>query len=130
MLSSTNLIRFYKNCFNILIPNGIGSHLTESIVRYQNRIYVPPVLLQKKTLDCYHHFLCHPGGQSLANTIASVCYWKGLTSPKARQVAWKFPICQNKCKVRNHQYGHLLPPRKEIETPIPWDTVHIDLKGP
>jgi hypothetical protein len=51
----------------------------KKLVMYQNRIYVPPTL-QKKTLDWYHHFLCHPGGQRLVNTIASVCYyWKGLT---------------------------------------------------
>jgi hypothetical protein len=43
------------------------------LVMYQGKIYVPPAL-QKKTLDWYHHFLCHPGGQRLANTIASVCY--------------------------------------------------------
>jgi len=95
------------------------------LVMYQNRIYVPPAL-QQKTLDWYHHFLCHPGGQRLANTIASVCYWKGLTY-QAGQVARKCPICQ-KCKVRNHRYGYLPP--KEIDNLTPWDTVHIDLKGP
>jgi hypothetical protein len=42
-------------------------------------------------------------------------------------VARKCLICQ-KCKVRNHHYGHLPP--KEIDILIPWDTVHIDLKGP
>jgi hypothetical protein len=47
-------------------------HWVVKLVMYQNRIYVPPAL-QKKTLDWYHHFLCHPGGQRLANTIASVC---------------------------------------------------------
>jgi hypothetical protein len=96
-------------------------------VMYQNRIYVLPAL-QKKTLDCwYHHFLCHPGGQHLANTIASICYWKRLTY-QAGQAARKCPICQ-KCKVRNHCYGHLPP--KEINVLTPWDSsVHINLKGP
>jgi hypothetical protein len=95
------------------------------LIMNDGKIYVPPAL-QKKTLDWYHHFLCHPGGQRLANTISSVCYWKGLTY-QAGQVAKKCPVCQ-KCKVRSRRYGHLPP--KEIDTLIPWDSVHIDLKGP
>jgi Integrase core domain. len=93
-------------------------------VLYQGKIYVPPVL-QKKTLDWYHHNLYDPRGQCLANTIASMCYWKGLTY-QVGQVARKYPMCQ-KCKV--NRYAHL-PPPKEIDVLTPWSSVHIDLKGP
>jgi hypothetical protein len=41
-------------------------------------------------------FLCHPGGQCLANTKASVCYCKDLVYQAGQEVAKKCPVCQEK----------------------------------
>jgi hypothetical protein len=95
------------------------------LVFYDDRIYVPSSL-RRRTLEWYHHYLNHPGGDRLANTLLQVCYWKGLTS-QAKKFAKHCKICQ-RFKRKNKRYGKLPP--KEIEQMTPWHTVHIDLIGP
>jgi Integrase core domain. len=92
---------------------------------YEDKIYVPQSL-RGRTIEWYHYYLNHPGGDRLANTLFQVCYWKGLTH-QAKQFAKGCQQCQKfkRCKAR---YG-LLPP-KEIGELKPWHTVHVDLIGP
>ena len=96
-----------------------------SIIAYKNRIYVPHSLRQR-TIEWYHHYLNHPGGDRLYKTIAKVCYWKGMASQCAT-FCRKCSDCQ-KFKSRKRKYGHVPP--KNVGTLIPWDTVHVDLIGP
>ena len=49
------------------------------LIHYCNKIYVPKTL-RKRTLKWYHHYLCHPGGDRLAATLAHVCTWRGIVS--------------------------------------------------
>jgi len=95
------------------------------IVMYKGKIYVPE-LLRGRTLQWYHHYLCHPGGDRLAATLQTVCYWKGMTS-QARKACKRCERCQ-KFKKRKSKYGHLPP--KNIGKLEPWKQVHVDLIGP
>jgi hypothetical protein len=92
---------------------------------YEDKIYVPQSL-RGRTIEWYHYYLNHPGGDRLANTLLQVCYWKGLTH-QAKQFAEACQQCQ-RFKKRKARYG-LLPP-KEIGELKPWHTVHVDLIGP
>ena len=95
------------------------------LIFYNNKIYVPQSL-RRRTLNWYHFYLNHPGGERLAATLKQVCNWKGITN-QSRQLARVCEICQ-KFKRRTTRYGHLPP--KIIAELKPWDTVHIDLIGP
>ena len=94
------------------------------LITYKDRIYVP-MSLRADTLNWYHYYLNHPGGDRLANTLLQVCYWKGLTN-QAKEFVKKCTICQKHKKRR--KYGHLPP--KSVKDLTPWETVHIDLVGP
>ena len=39
-----------------------------------------PESMREATLNWYHHYLDHPGGDRLANTIKQNCYWRGLSN--------------------------------------------------
>ena len=102
------------------------STLDESeIVTYEDKIYVPKQL-QKKTMNWYHHFLNHPGGERLYKTLQQVCYWKGMTV-QSTNFCKKCETCQL-YKSRKHKFGELPP--KNVGKLIPWHTVHTDLVGP
>jgi hypothetical protein len=90
-----------------------------------SKIYVPKSL-RRRTLDWYHFYLNHPGGDRLAKTLQEVCEWKGITT-QAKQHAKRCKSCQ-KFKRRAARYGHVPP--MNIAQLKPWDTVHIDLIGP
>jgi len=62
------------------------------LISYKGKIYVPESLCGR-TLGWYHHYLNHPGGDCLANTLSTVCYWKGLTS-QAKGFCKKCNKCQ------------------------------------
>lgn len=106
-----------------------GYHVTTlnnvEIIAYKDRIYVPPSL-RKRTIEWYHYFLNHPGGDRLYKTIAKVCYWKGMAS-QCNSFCRRCPECQ-KLKKRKTKYGHVPP--KNVGTLTPWETVHVDLVGP
>ena len=95
-----------------------------NLVMYDERIYIP-ISLRQSTLNWYHHYLNHPGGDRLGNTINRTCYWKGLSN-QAKQFVKICKQCQTHKKKR--KYGLL--PQKQIETLVPWETVHVDLIGP
>ena len=46
-----------------------------SLIRYTKKIDVPRTLRQP-VLNWYHHYLCQPGGDRLANTLLTICIWK------------------------------------------------------
>ena len=95
------------------------------LVGYEGRLYVP-VALRQHTIEWYHHYLNHPGGERLYKTLNKVCYWKGMAS-QCIAFCRKCPECQ-KHKPRRTKYGHVPP--KNVGTLVPWDTVHTDLIGP
>lgn len=94
-------------------------------IMYRDRLYVPKTL-RERTLGWFHHYLNHPGGDRLGNTIGQTCYWPGLMNEAKRHVK-RCKIC-NEFKVKSRKYGHLPP--KIVGELKPWDTVHIDLIGP
>ena len=49
------------------------------LVLKDNKIYIPESM-REATLNWYHHYLNHPGGDRLANTIKQNCYCKGLSN--------------------------------------------------
>ena len=71
-----------------------------------NKIYVPKSL-RRRTLDWYHFYLNHLGGDRLAKTLQEVCEWKGITT-QAKQHAKRCKSCQ-KFKRRAARYGHVPP---------------------
>jgi len=95
------------------------------LIMYKNKIYVPKDL-RGRTINWYHHYLNHPGGDRLANTLLQTCYWKGLTN-QAKKFCKVCDTCQ-RFKKRRSRYGYLPP--KNIGDLKPWNTVHIDLIGP
>ena len=80
--------------------------------------------MRETTFNWYHHYLNHPGGDRLANTIKQNCYWKGLSN-QAKQFMKTCKICQQ--HKRKRKYGHVLI--KTIDDLIPWRTMHTDLIG-
>ena len=48
--------------------------------------------MREATLNWYHHYLNHPGGDRLANTIKQNCYWKGLSN-QTKQFVKTCKIC-------------------------------------
>lgn len=94
------------------------------LVLKDNKIYIPESM-REATLNWYHYYLNHPGGDRLGNTIKETCYWKGLLN-QAKQHVKTCKVCQQYKPKR--KYGHV--PAKTIEDLVPWRTVHIDLIGP
>ena len=109
----------FSKKYNILELDGF------TLVAYEGRIYVP-VALRQRTMEWYHHYLNHPGGERLYKTLEKVCYWKGMVA-QCIQLCKRCPECQ-KHKPRKVKYGHLPP--MNIGNLSPWDTVHVDLIGP
>ena len=81
--------------------------------------------MRETTLNWYHHYLNHPGGDRLANTIKQNCYWKGLSN-QAKQFVKTCKICQQ--HKRKRKYRHV--PAKTIDNLVPWRTVHTYLIDP
>ena len=95
------------------------------IVTFEDKIYVP-VSLRKRTMEWYHYFLNHPGGERLYKTLNRVCYWKGMGN-HCMNFCKKCEVCQLH-KPRKTKYGHLPP--KRVGELVPWNTIHVDLIGP
>jgi hypothetical protein len=100
----------------------------ELIFYFKKKNCVPQCLC-RRTLDWYHFYLNHPGGDRLASakTLSEVCYWKGLLAHQAKQHAKWCTLCQTFKKRSNKRYGKLPP--KDIGQLTPWHTVHVDLIG-
>ena len=96
-----------------------------NLIMYQDRIYIPHSL-RDRVLDWFHHYLNHPGGDRLGNTIGRCCYWRGLMNDAKKHVK-RCKTC-NVFKPNHKKYGKMPP--KIMEELKPWDTVHVDLIGP
>jgi hypothetical protein len=96
-----------------------------NLIMYQDRIYIPHSICDR-VLEWFHHYLNHPGGDRLGNTIAGCCCWKGLMNDTKKHVK-RCKIC-NEFKPNHMKYGKLPP--KIMEELKQWDTVHVDLIGP
>ena len=94
------------------------------LITKNGKIYIPESM-REPTLNWYHHYLNHPGGDRLANTIKQICYWKGLSN-QAKKLVKTCKTCQQ--HKRKRKYGHV--PAKTIKDLMPWRTVHADLIGP
>ena len=95
-----------------------------SLLHLDGKLYVPNSL-RKQTIQWYHHYLCHPGGDRLAKTLQQVCTWRGINS-QCRTYCTQCHACQ-KFKKRSTKYGKL--ESKVAETVVPWHTVCVDLIG-
>ena len=62
------------------------------LVLRDDKIYLPESM-RETMLNWYHHYLNHPDGDRLANTIKQNCYWKGLSN-QAKQFVKTCKICQ------------------------------------
>ena len=70
------LINDKKSGYNINTIDNV------ELVTYEDKIYVPKSL-HCKTLEWYHDYLNHPGGDRLYHTLQMVCYWKGMLTQAA-----------------------------------------------
>ena len=113
------LVKDDTSKYNVLELDGF------TLVAYEGKNYVP-VALRQHTMEWYHHYLNHPGGERLYKTLNKVCYWKGMIS-QCIIFCKKCPECQ-KHKPNKIKYGHLPP--KHVGVLKPWDTVHTALVGP
>ena len=86
---------------------------------------VIPEQLQRRVVEWYHTFLCHPGETRTEQTIRQHFSFKGL-KPMVHDVCSKCSICQ-KSKKHTKKYGLL--PEKEAEA-NPWEVLCVDLIGP
>jgi hypothetical protein len=94
---------------------------------YEGKIYVPESL-HGCTIEWYHYYLNHPGGDCLPNTLLQVCYWKGLTH-QAKQFAKACQQCQKfkRCKVR---YGLQTTPPMQMTPPMQTTTLPMQMTPP
>ena len=113
------LIDDKKSGYIIITLEGV------ELVTFEGKIYVP-ISLRQRTMEWYHHYMNHPGGERLYKTLNKVCYWKGMAT-QCNNLCKKCSVCQQ-FKSRKRKYGQL-PPRNVGEL-VPWDTVHVDLIGP
>ena len=91
----------------------------------KERKIVIPKILQKRVVEWYHTFLCHPGETRTEQTIRQHFTFKGMRD-LVRNICSKCANCQ-KSKKHQKKYGHL--PAKQAET-NPWETLCVDLIGP
>ena len=56
-----------------------------NLILKQNKIYIPESM-RETTLNWYNHYLNHPGGDRLGNTIKETCSWKGSSSQAKKNV--------------------------------------------
>ena len=116
----SNLLKKIKSNINFSTQTVDG----HSVIMENDRIYMPTIL-QERTLNWYHHFLCHPGRTRMEKTLRETMTWPGLTSQVKRCCKY-CSICQ-KLKKKQKKYGYLPP--KEAEDK-PWEIVCVDLIGP
>ena len=94
------------------------------VITYKDRIFIPKEL-RNRTLNWYHHYLCHPGRDRMYKTMAATLYWDNMETDVSRFTK-TCSTCQ-RFKKSKKKYGKLPP--KEV-TMTPWETVCIDLVGP
>ena len=101
-----------------------GGGKSYDLITHCGKICIPKIL-QRRTVDWYHSYLCHPGETRTEQTIRLHYYWPNLRDT-VHEVCHKCHSCQV-TKKRYKKFGHLPP--KEAEA-TPWDTLCLDLIGP
>ena len=91
-----------RSILKTLIEDKNSGYTTSNIndvklVLKDNKIYIPESM-REAMLNWYHHYLNHPGGDRLANTIKQNCYWKRLSN-QAKKNMQDLPTIQEKAKV-------------------------------
>ena len=81
--------------------------------------------MRRRTLEWFHHWLCHPGETRLEQTIRQTMTWPKLRSELRAYVRTCHRCQMSKCTKRN--YGHL-PPKTAHK--ISWSEIHCDTVGP
>ena len=71
----------------------------------KERKIVIPKILQKRVVEWYHTFLCHPGETRTEQTIRQHSTFKGMRD-LVRSICFKCANCQ-KSKKYQKKYGHL-----------------------
>jgi len=94
------------------------------VILEKGKIYIP-ASIRERTLNWYHHWLCHPGETRLEKTLRQTMTWPGLTS-HAKRHCQTCVTCQ-KAKKQRLKYGKLPPKIAEAE---PWFEVCVDCIGP
>ena len=94
------------------------------VICESDKLYIPHSL-RERTLNWYHHWLCHPGETRMEKTLRQTMTWPGLT----KHVHDKCHYCDTcqKFKKKHLKYGKL-PPKLAESTP--WDSVCVDCIGP
>ena len=51
---------------------------TVVLVYKESRLVIPTQDLQSRVIQCYHHYLMHPGSTRMYATLAAVMFWKNM----------------------------------------------------
>jgi hypothetical protein len=100
-----------------------GGKTYELIVR--DKKIVIPKNIQRRVVEWYHEYLCHPGETRTEQTIRQHYWWNNLRQT-VHDICQKCHTCQL-TKKSHMKYGTV--PEKEAEA-TPWDVLCIDLIGP
>ena len=84
-----------------------------------------PKGLRKRAVQCYRHYLQHPGHTRFEETLRHVFAWPGMRA-MVRSYVKQCQSCQFN-KKQKLQYGHV--PVKTIKRK-PWEALCVDLIGP
>jgi hypothetical protein len=101
-----------------------GGGKSYDLITYNDKIVIPKCL-QRRTVEWYHGYLCHPGETRTEQTIRLHYYWPNMRET-VHDVCTRCHTCQT-CKKDPRKFGQL--PEKEAESE-PWDILCIDLIGP
>ena len=102
-----------------------SSDTTYQVITNEEGKILLPNRLQRRAVEWYHSFLCHPGETRLELTLRQHYEWRGLRT-MVQRVCKACPVCRVH-KKRTTKYGKLPPKKAEV---IPWHTLCIDLIGP
>ena len=101
-----------------------GGGKIRQLICKKDKIVVPEEL-QKRMVQWYHEYLCHPGETRTELTINQHFTWTGLRKT-VHEICSKCDQCQ-RTKRTKKKYGKL--PEKVAET-IPWQKLCVDMIGP
>lgn len=119
-----NLLQKVRRSGNYQIRSFRGGGKVRQLICREDKIVVPKAL-QKRMVQWYHEYLCHPGETRTELTISQHFTWKGLRN-SVHQVCSTCDTCQ-RTKRTKKKYGKV--PEKIAEI-LPWETLCVDMIGP
>jgi len=125
--ADTALLRLAKSHDEYTLHTFRGGGTTRDLIvrSDKNNKIVIPTSLQRRTVEWYHNYLCHPGENRTEQTIRQHFWWHKLRDT-VDSVCKPCDTCQ-RTKKSTIKYGHL--PEKVAQAE-PWDVLCIDLIGP